>query len=168
MPDRPPAKPIATPARAPRDGVPFRYVRAPIDVRLNITFSAEDDPKSASLSDGSDEKASAAALPPEALARLVGLEPQVMKWLAASDANRLAFIADPVAALATIDKKMDNRFIKQLQRTRRRPAADTAVDSRIRISQLRVAIEQKPVAAKPVAPKADVKTDKKTTNPKKS
>jgi hypothetical protein len=168
MPDRPPAKPIATEVRVSRDGVPLRYLRAPFDVRLNIIFSADDDPKSASQSGGSDEKAPAAALPPESLARLVGLEPQVMKWLAASDANKLAFVADPVAALASIDKKLDKRFIKQLQRTRRRPDADMAVDSRIRISQLRVAVEQEPVVPKPVAPKADAKTDIKATIPKKS
>jgi hypothetical protein len=154
--------------KTPMDGskssdfdVSMRYLRTPVDVQLNITFGAEDNPVTAALADASDEGANAPSLPTDQLKRLIALEPQMTAWLAASDDNRLSFLNDPVSALQQIDKNLDALFLKQLRRVRRRPPSDYAVDSRIRVSQVIVAVDQKPVANEPLAANPGVNTQKK-------
>jgi hypothetical protein len=90
--------------------------------------------------------------------RLLGMEPQVMKWLAASDDNRLLFLSDPLAALQQIDKTLDKTFLKQLRRARQRLTPNDTVDSRIRLSQVRVAVAEKPVTAVPRPARPDPTT----------
>ena len=159
--------PSANPTAAPDEkAIPremddlLRHLRTPVNVQLNISFHADGDPAVATRSPAGADGSLASALPPELMARLRGLEPKVLRWLDAGDRNRLLFVSDPVAALLQIDKTLDKTFVKQLQRARRRLAPREPVDSRIRLSQVRVAVVQKPAAGKPPAAKADPKTPK--------
>jgi hypothetical protein len=159
MADIPAANPIVPIDKKARPGELddlLRHLQTPVNVALNISFHAAGDPVVAGRSPAGTEDRLASMLPAESMARLRGLEPKVMQWLAANDANRLLFLSDPVAALQQIDKTLDKSFMKQLQRARRRLASDQPVDSRIRLSQVRVAVVQKPASG--TSPTAPVET----------
>lgn len=149
---RTPARGDTETAARELDGV-MRHLRAPVNIELNINFHPSD-PRQARQAAGADTFA--AALPEDALKRLLGLEPQILKWLAASDNNRLLFLSDPIAALQQVDKSLDKTFLKQLWRARQ-GVTEAPIDSRIRLSAVRVAVtDRRPtVALGPAKPDTD-------------
>jgi hypothetical protein len=124
----------------------FRHLRTPVNMELNISFHPAGPMPAGPAAGAKDSLAS--ALPEESMKRLRAMEPQLMTWLT-SDENRLLFLSDPLTALQQIDKTLDKTFLKQLQRARQRLTPKVAVDSRIRLSAVRVAVAEKPVTAVP-------------------
>jgi hypothetical protein len=152
----PPTLPTQKPSM-PRDPDELlRHLQTPVNVELNISFHPGGPVPAGPVAGVKD--ALAFALPEESMKRLLGMEPQVMKWLAASDDNRLLFLSDPLAALQQIDKTLDKTFLKQLRRARQRLTPNDTVDSRIRLSQVRVAVAEKPVTAVPRPARPDPTT----------
>jgi hypothetical protein len=124
----------------------FRHLRTPVNMELNISFHPGGAASASPVAGAKDSLAS--ALPEELMKRLRAMEPQLMKWLT-RDENRLLFLSDPLAALQQIDKTLDKSFLKKLQRARQRLTPKVALDSRIRLAQVRVAVAEKPVTAVP-------------------
>jgi hypothetical protein len=151
----PPTSPTAKPSTRRDPDELMRHLQTPVNVELNISFHPGG-PMPASAAAGAKDSL-ASALPEESMKRLRGMESQVMKWLAASDPNRLLFLSDPLAALQQIDKTLDKTFLKQLHRARQRLTPKVDLDSRIRLSQVRVAVAEKPVAAVPRPARPDPK-----------
>lgn len=130
----------------------LRYLQTPVDVSLDISFRAETPSGAAILV--ADDPASAGASPsPNQMDRLRALGPQVMAWLAASDDNRFLFLSDPVTALQKMDPTLDKTFLKDLQQARQ-ANLQTDVDPRVRLAQVRVAVD----APKPAAPSTKTPT----------
>lgn len=158
MPDIPtkPSFPLRGIAGTREAETQMRHERMPINVNVNVSFHTDADPAVGKrVSEGEDPLD--ALLPAESKKRLIGMEPQLMKWLAASDANRLLFLSDPIAALQQVDKKLDRTFLKQLRRARGRSATEETDDPRARLSQVRVAVVTQPVKPAP----GDTKPPKK-------
>lgn len=134
--------PLKTPASTgplAADLNPLRHIDKAIPVSVNVKFLADDDATLAAISKStpkSDDSAEA-LLPDADRERLRALDAKVMAWLNASDSNRQTFAADPVAALAKIDKSLDNTFLKKIQRVRLQ-AANDAIDPRIKIDSARL------------------------------
>jgi len=143
MPDDPRTKPKSP----PRPDEPLQadrtmpHLRVPIDIALSFDFEGGR-PQNALAQDETDPLAS--ALTSDVLDRLRSFEPQVMRWLSISDDNRLLFLSDPIAALQQIDKSIDKGLLRQVQRARHRLTPAAEVDSRVRLSQVRVTLTPEP------------------------
>ena len=138
MADAAPTPPRLSPEDPASRGLNTRmpHLRAPLNVEMNINLRTAADP---AVANGGKQIPLADALPEASMKRLLAIEPQVMKWLAASDDNRLLFLTDPVAALLKIEPGLDKGLVKQLVRTRQRMSRDLPEDPRVLISQVRVA-----------------------------
>lgn len=151
-----PAKSTVEPAKEkpPRDpDLSMRHLHAPGPMKLNISFHISD-PAPTTTAPGS-ENPFASALPEESMKRLRAMEPQLLEWLEASDANRELFLGNPVAAMQQVDKKSDITFLKRLRRARRRMPPDQEMDSRVRLSEVHVAVVHKPVSKRPATAAAE-------------
>jgi hypothetical protein len=140
------ARPVLTPVKEPKPDLGMRNLRSPVQMTLNISFHSSE-PDAA--------KTPASVLPEESVKRLRALEPQLMKWLE-DDHNKPLFLSDPVGALQRVDKDFDNTILKQLRRARQRSAPDRAIDSRVRLSEVHVAVVGKPIP-RPTPIKAEPK-----------